>query len=65
MITGLGTDDLRALEVRGGIGRLTELRRELAEREVLAASFDQPEGGGIPKECRPAVAEQDLISRRQ
>ena len=66
--TGLGVgagrrlDDLGLVEVRRrGRGR-GELRRELAEAQVLAAPLDQPEGGGVPERGRAAVAEQDLVA---
>jgi hypothetical protein len=42
---GIGEQERGLLEVRSGRGSLGELRRELAEAEVLAASIDEPEGG--------------------
>ena len=50
-----GCVDLR--RSRGGRG---ELRRELAEHEVLALPFDEPERRDVPEGCRSAVAEHDL-----
>ena len=39
-----------------------ELRRELAEHEVLAAPLDEAERGGVPERGGAAVAEQDLVA---
>ena len=46
--------------MRRGGRRLGELRRELAEHQVLAALLDQAERGGVPEDRRAAVAEHDL-----
>ncbi len=44
----------------GDLGR--ELRRELAEAQVLAAPLDEPEDGRVPERGRAAVAEHDLVA---
>ena len=47
----------------GGVaGDRGELRRELAEHEVLGAPLDEAERGGIPERGAAAVAEQDLVA---
>ena len=48
-------EERRLLRDRG------ELRRELAEDEVLAALLDEAERGGVPERGAPAVAEQHLV----
>src|SRR6476659_3395962 len=45
--------------------RLGELRRELAERVVLAALLDQAEGGDIPERGGSTVAQHDLPALRK
>src|SRR5690606_13083681 len=47
---------------RRGLG---ELRPELAEAQVLAATLDEREGGRVPERGRAAVAEHDLVALRQ
>ena len=54
-------DHLGRLEVRCRAGHGGELRRELAEHEVLAAALDEAERGGVPERGRAAVAEQHLV----
>ena len=49
-------------EVRGGGHARGELRRELAEAQVLAALLDQPEDRRVPEGRGPAVAEHDLVA---
>src|SRR4051812_22619170 len=41
---------------------LRELRRELAERQVLRLLLDQPERRDVPERRRAAVAEHDLVT---
>ena len=60
VVAGVAADDDRVVEVRGGGAGLGELRRELAEHEVLAALLDEPERGDVPEHRRAAVAEHDL-----
>ncbi len=60
VVAGVAADDDRVVEVRRGRARLGELRRELAEHEVLAAPLDEPERGDVPEDGRAAVAEHDL-----
>ena len=55
-------DYLRGREPRRRLGRGGELRRELAEREVLAALFDKAERGDIPESGRAAVAEGHFVA---
>ena len=59
-----GSDSITCgrLEVGRGRCRLGELRGELAEGEVLAAPFDEAEGGHVPEGRRAAVAEHDLVA---
>ena len=52
------------VEVRRGRRGGGELRRELAEDEVLAPPLDQAERGDVPERGRAAVAEQRPPSRR-
>ena len=59
---GLGEQERRLLEVRGGRGGLGELRRELPEAQVLAAPVDEPERGGVPERRGAAVAEEHLVA---
>ena len=58
----VGEQERRLLEVRRGGCRLGELRRELAEAQVLAAAVDEAEGGGVPERRGAAVAEQHLVA---
>ena len=58
----VGEEVGRLVEVRGGRGDLGELRRELAEAQVLAAPVDEPERGGVPERRGAAVAEQHLVA---
>src|SRR5689334_11657319 len=44
-----------------GDGR-RELRRELAERQVLASALDDAEHGRVPERRRTAQAEDDLVT---
>ena len=62
---GLALDDGRVAEERRLLGRLGELAAELAERQVLAALADQPEGRDVPERRRAAVAEHDLVALGQ
>ena len=57
---GRAGDHDRVVEVRGRRRRFRELHRELAEREVLAPAFDDPEGGDVPERGGAAVAEHHL-----
>ena len=52
----------RLAQVRGGGDGVGELRRELAEAEVLAALVDEPEAGRVPEAGGAAVAEQHLVA---
>ena len=57
-----GLDDRRLPEMRR-VGRsLRELRRELAERQVLRLLLDQAERRDVPERRRATVAEHDLVA---
>ena len=58
----VGEEVRRLAEVRRGGDGVGELRRELAEAQVLAALVDEPEGGGVPEAGGAAVAEQHLVA---
>ena len=62
MCAHLRLNDLGVLEMGRCRGTRGELRRELAETEVLALRLDQPKRGGVPKARRPAVAQHDFIA---
>ena len=58
----LGFDLRRVTEEGRRFRRGEELRAELSEHQVLAALADEPEGGGVPEQSRPAVSDEDLVS---
>jgi len=62
---GLGPQHRRRAQPRGALGGLRELRAERAEHGVLAALADQRVGDQVEERDRPAVAEDDLVARRQ
>lgn len=62
MGAGIGGDHRRTVEEgRGGCG-LRELGGELAEGQMLAASFDESERGDVPEHRRAPVAQQHLVA---
>ena len=65
VVAGFAGTMTRCREVRRGRAGVGELRRELAEHEVLAALLDEPERGDVPEHRRAAVAEHDLPAVRQ
>ncbi len=62
MGAGLRLDHPRVVEERRRGDDLGELPRELAEHQVLGATFDEADGGGVPEEGAAAVAEQHLVA---
>ena len=59
---GVGLDHRRVREPGCRGSRSGELRRELAEGQVLAPLLDQPEGRHVPERRRAAVAEHHLVA---
>ena len=64
-VPGSDFDDGRVAEERRELRGLGELRRELAEGQVLALLADQPERRDVPERGRAAVAEHDLVALGQ
>src|SRR5581483_5744400 len=58
-------DHLRRLQKRRRCRDRGELGGELAEAEVLGATLDEAEGGGVPEGRGSAVAERDLVPVRE
>ena len=61
----VGLDDRRGVEPRRLLGGLGELRRELAEAEVLALLLDEAERRDVPERGGATVAQHDLVALGQ
>ena len=62
---GRRLDDRRRVQPGRRGGHLGELRRELAERQVLGLVIDQPERGDVPERGGAAVAEYHVVAVRE
>ena len=61
-IARVGRDDGGITEVGGVLGCRCKLRTEFTERQELSPVTDETKGRDVPKGCRSAIAEDDLVA---